>query len=174
MRLYTNYLVGSRTISEFGGDNSFITKINPRYNENNTKKYSKVSWLPNISIWMDKSQSSLKVVLAEKNEDYEDYEDEEYNYYLDGTISNFYGNCGICSISTPGLDGNDDLEKEFFQFLIDLCLQMGYTQVLYSVSTRQDYTIEIIKQAGFKPFKESEVDNKRSGNTIQIYYLNIR
>jgi hypothetical protein len=167
MRLYYHYFGGPLTDESFSGDSTFYKKLHFKLNEVNTKKYDS-DFVSHIDIWLDSAGGALKVRYKEVNQK-RDYED----FYLHGTISAFFGNCGICSISAPEVRDDDGLGEKFFQFLLDLCHQMKYTQVLYSVYDKQTETINIITKNGFKPFEESTIENKRSNNTIQIYYLNI-
>lgn len=86
----------------------------------------------------------------------------------DFTITPFYGNCGICILSGIYRDMTSQWE-----LALTICEAMGYSQVLYSVSTGQKTLIEELKAQGFTPLQETLTLNKRSDNDIQLYFKNI-
>jgi hypothetical protein len=160
MRLYTNYILDKFTDAPYGADPPLDRKavgLNftiPKVFENS------------LSVWIDKVCGTLVVRYEKKISNYS--WETAYGY-----ISSFFSNCGICYIS--GLGWNEKKHApQILDLLVELCSLMGYSQVLYSVNTEQQFIIELLTSKGFKPFEESLTLNKRSDNDIQIYYLNLK
>lgn len=166
MRLYHQYLGGQRTNDVYDIDGIFVTKIT-NWHCFTPEVWKNPVWENQISMWLDKSAGSLLVKYYRVGKDH------YHGDYSNGYISSFFGNCGICYISNLSWSSRE-LGAQFLNFLLDLSRKMGYTQVLYSVSSDQEGVIGLLGSKGFKLFKESTVGNKRSGNEIHIYYLNIR
>lgn len=83
------------------------------------------------------------------------------------TLSEFVGNCGIVILS--GLETC----KGLVELACNIAKAMGYSQILYSVNNKQPLLTTHLTENGFKLFAESPTLNKRSDNTISIYFKNI-
>lgn len=89
--------------------------------------------------------------------------------WFEFSISNFFGNCGLCIISNLAYSGDIDGGKLALEYAIYLCERMGYSQVLYSVYIGQNDVMLQLENAGFIKLKETEMLNQRSDNYIVIY-----
>jgi hypothetical protein len=102
-------------------------------------------------------------------------------------LSSINNNCGLIMLS--GLDyyvwdseideweNPEDVSEMDVDFMfgtaINLSKDMGYSQILYTVSNKQGELIDALVKKGFKLLEGSEVRNKRSGNDISMYVYNI-
>jgi hypothetical protein len=100
------------------------------------------------------------------------YVDENYNAIR---INQVQGNCGMVYLNGWEFDSDEPRSAlKFLKFILKGLKDEGYSQVMYSATSRQTALRELLLEAGFKMLEESAFVNNRTSNTIHMFVCNIR